>query len=63
MYFIVLIVFVNSINTLYEVYMNWEEATFKNSKRKLIHVTLPGGYKGIVVGDPKKYNVKKTKKR
>lgn len=43
--------------------MNWEEATFKNSKRKLIHVTLPGGYKGIVVGDPKKYNVKKTKKR
>jgi hypothetical protein len=43
--------------------MNWEEATFKNSKRKLIHVVTQGGmYKGIIVGDPKKYNAKRIKK-
>lgn len=33
------------------------------STRRLKHVTTPGNFKGLAVGDLEKYNLKKTKKK
>lgn len=40
----------------------WEDALF-GGKKILKHVETPGKFKGIAVGDLKKYNLKKSKKK
>lgn len=42
--------------------MGWEDATFKNSPRKLVHIEIPG-FKGIAVGKVAKDNIKQYKKK